>query len=116
MEKTGFCREYSYEWLKEFNAAASVFAPGLENPELAEGWAGYYENTPDKNAIIGESEELPGFFYAAGFSGHGFLQSPAVGEIVADLYQGKESFVDASQFTAERFRTGGSLVSEVNII
>lgn len=116
LEKTGFCREYSYEWLKEFNAAASVFAPGLENPELAEGWAGYYENTPDKNAIIGQSEELPGFFYAAGFSGHGFLQSPAVGEIVADLYQGKESFVDASQFTAERFRTGGSLVSEVNII
>lgn len=116
LEKSGFCREYSYEWLREFNAAASVFAPTLENPDLTEGWAGYYENTPDKNALLGESSALPGFFYATGFSGHGFLQAPAVGELMADLYLGRESFMDPAPFDAERFATGGSRLNEINII
>lgn len=116
LEKSGFCREYSYEWLREFNAAASVFAPSLENPDLTEGWAGYYENTPDKNALIGESSTLPGFFYATGFSGHGFLQSPAVGELVTDMYLGRESFLDPTVFSADRFTTGGVHFNEINII
>lgn len=115
LEKSGFCREYSYEWLREFNAAASVFAPELETPDLTEGWAGYYENTPDKNALLGESPHLPGFFYATGFSGHGFLQAPAVGELMTDLYLGRESFIDPAPFNAERF-TSGSSISEINII
>ncbi|MDO5499482.1 MAG: FAD-binding oxidoreductase [Propionibacteriaceae bacterium] len=116
LEKSEFCREYSYEWLREFNAAASVCAPQLENPDLEAGWAGYYENTPDHNALIGRSRELPGFYYLTGFSGHGFLQAPAAGELLADIYLGRESFMDPRPFSVDRFADMGSCLREVNII
>ncbi len=59
--------------------------------------------TPDCNAIIGESDAGFRFLYAAGFSGHGFLQGPAVGEVVADLYLGRPTAVDVSAFALPRF-------------
>lgn len=115
-QEPGFAREFGYDWLREFNAAAAVFAPELEHPDLEGGWAGLYENTPDRNALIGEASRLPGFFYATGFSGHGFLQGPAVGELVADLYLGRPSFMDPLHFSAERFHDCAPTVREVNII
>lgn len=115
-QEPGFCREFDHDWLPELNAAAAVCTPQLENPDLEGGWAGLYENTPDRNALIGEAGELPGFFYATGFSGHGFLQGPAVGELVADLYLGRPSFLDAGRFSADRFSRTASVLHEVNII
>src|SRR5699024_10235725 len=56
-------RNYSSEWLCAFNSAAAAFAPSLRNPQLDSGWAGFYENTPDRNAIIGASESVSGFYY-----------------------------------------------------
>ena len=91
-------------------------APALEAPELECGWAGLYENTPDHNALIGASSSVGGFYYATGFSGHGFLQGPAVGELVRDLYLDRESFMDHTSFSADRFRTADQLIQEVHII
>lgn len=102
-QEPGFCREFSYDWTEELNRAASIIAPSLQHQELVGGWAGLYENTPDHNAIIGQSEEVSNLFYATGFSGHGFLQSPAVGELVADMYLGQESFMDPTPFSVSRF-------------
>jgi sarcosine oxidase subunit beta len=92
-------------WHAGLRAALRAFAPGLADVPLGNGWAGLYEITPDCNALIGETG-APGFrfLYAAGFSGHGFLQGPAVGECVRDLFLGRAPVVDVGRFTAERFR------------
>ncbi|APT84597.1 NAD(P)/FAD-dependent oxidoreductase [Corynebacterium aquilae] len=115
MQEPGFCREFSYDWLAEFNDAASVYAPRLENPDLVGGWAGYYENTPDHNALIGAAD-LDGFYYITGFSGHGFLQAPAAGELLADIMLDRESFIDKEVFSAKRFGAKDRMFNEVNII
>ena len=81
---------------------------------LVGGWAGLYENTPDRNAMIGRAE-VPGVMYAVGFSGHGFLQGPAVGEIIRDLYLDRDPFMDPAPFSAARFATG-SVLREVHIV
>jgi glycine/D-amino acid oxidase-like deaminating enzyme len=65
--------------------------------------------------MIGESRSVSRFLYATGFSGHGFLHGPAVGEIVRDLYLGEAPFVDVSGLTAERF-AGRTARPELNII
>jgi sarcosine oxidase subunit beta len=83
---------------------------------IGKGWAGLYEVTPDHNAILGEFKKVSRFFYATGFSGHGFLQGPAIGEILRDLYLGKEPFVKIAQLSAERFLTSGQLRPEYNIV
>jgi sarcosine oxidase subunit beta len=114
-EEPGLCREFSYGWTRSFDAAAAVVAPGLTDQPLVGGWAGLYENTPDHNAMIGRAV-APGVFYATGFSGHGFLQGPAVGEIVRDLYLGREPFMDPGPFSADRFADDTALLREVHII
>jgi sarcosine oxidase subunit beta len=100
----GFDRSVSSDWHIGMRAALRDFAPRLADVPISHGWAGLYEMTPDCNALIGETHE-PGFrfLYAAGFSGHGFLQGPAVGECVRDLYLGRPPVVDVSAFTAGRF-------------
>src|SRR4051812_48066719 len=120
-EPEGFGRAFDDAWVPAFDAAARVVAPTLVGRPLEGGWAGLYENTPDHNAIIGASRHLDGFFYATGFSGHGFLQAPAVGEVVRDLYRGVEPFLDVSAFDVSRFEPdvsghGHSLLAEVHII
>lgn len=115
-EEPGFGREFSHGWVPAFDRAAEVIAPSLARRELSAGWAGLYENTPDHNAMIGSSATVDGFFYATGFSGHGFLQGPAVGELVRDLYLGRGSFLDPAPFSADRFSTAAARIDEVHII
>jgi sarcosine oxidase subunit beta len=91
------------EWLERAVPVLHERAPVLLDAPIAGGWRGDYEMTPDHNALIGETQAAPGrFLYATGFSGHGFQQAPAVGEIVRDLYLGREPFADVSALAAGR--------------
>ncbi len=91
------------DWLERAEPVLRRRAPLLLEAPIAGGWWGDYEMTPDHNALIGEAETAPGrFLYATGFSGHGFQQAPAIGEIVRDLYLGREPFVDVSALAAGR--------------
>jgi sarcosine oxidase subunit beta len=103
------------EWLERAEPTLRRRAPILLDAPIAGGWWGDYEMTPDHNALIGEhvvrasardfgeAAAPPGrFLYATGFSGHGFQQAPAVGEIVRDLYLNRQPFVDVSALSAGR--------------
>jgi sarcosine oxidase subunit beta len=71
--------------------------------------------TPDHNAVIGESRQVSRFLYATGFSGHGFLMGPAVGEVVRDLVLRREPPVDVSGLSVERFLTD-AVRPETNVV
>ena len=103
------------EWLDELAEAMQRRTPSLGDVGLTRGWAGLYEMTPDHNALIGHSSSVPGFWYATGFSGHGFLMGPAVGEVMRDLYLGHTPFVDVSGLTADRFRDS-DVRPEINVV
>ena len=64
--------------------------------------------TPDHNAMIGEAGGVSRFLYATGFSGHGFLQGPAVGEILRDLVLGATPFVDVGAARRRAVRRRGT--------
>jgi sarcosine oxidase subunit beta len=104
-QEPGFHLDYSDAWLPRLGAAMGLRAPRLLDVGLVPGWAGLYEVTPDHNAVIGRAGA--NFFYATGFSGHGFLQAPAVGEVVRDLYLDREPFVDVGPLSVDRFASGG---------
>lgn len=114
-ETVGFKQDYSDAWLEPLMAAVQARFPELLDVGIAHRWSGLYEVTPDHNAMIGEATGVARFLYATGFSGHGFLQGPAVGEILRDLVLGREPVIDVSALSADRFVTGG-LRPEVNIV
>ena len=87
--------------------------PGLTEASVASTYAGCYDVTPDFNPVI-SATPLAGLIVAAGFSGHGFKISPAVGELVADLVvDGKsgDPAVPESDFRLSRFAEGRPLRS-----
>jgi sarcosine oxidase, subunit beta len=92
--------------VEELAEPATRRLPALADLPVQASWWGYYEVSPDWNAIVGAAAEPDGFYYATGFSGHGFQQSPAVGEHVAELVTGRTPTLDLSPFSLERFGRG----------
>lgn len=111
----GFDAPTDPDWLSRVLEAAERRAPVLVDAGLAGGWTGYYEVSPDHNALVGEAASPARFLYATGFSGHGFLQGPAIGEVLRDLVLGREPFVDVAPLSAARF-AGGATRPERNVV
>jgi sarcosine oxidase, subunit beta len=114
-ETPGFRLTRSDAWLPRLAAAIERRAPAVAGVGVASGWAGLYEMTPDHNALIGRAADVEGFLYATGFSGHGFLMGPAVGEVVRDLYLGEQPFVDVSGLDVRRFAEA-AVRPELNVV
>lgn len=96
-----------YEAMIEAAENATYRVPALEKAQIARGWAGLYEISPDNHAILGPHPALKGFILANGFSGHGFQHSPAVGKVTAELIvDGKAETIDISPLSIERFEKG----------
>lgn len=111
----GFDLSRDPEWLGAVAEAMERRMPSLGDVGIASGWAGYYEMTPDHNALIGRSEKVPGLLYACGFSGHGFLMGPAVGEVMRDLYLNRTPVIDVGALDVTRFADADTR-PELNIV
>jgi sarcosine oxidase subunit beta len=85
--------------------------PAARGAQVARAWAGLYDMTPDAHPIIGRV--AGGDYCACGFSGHGFMQSPAVGRSVAEELLEGRSALDLSPYGLERFADGAVFPEEV---
>ena len=104
------------EWMYRNVEALIERVPIFEEATVMRGWAGFYEITPDDNPILGHVPELEGFIVAAGFSGHGFMQGPAIGRAISELVlDGSSQVLDLNPFRPDRFQEG-DLAQEHNVI
>jgi glycine/D-amino acid oxidase-like deaminating enzyme len=78
--------------------------PGAASTAIEDAWAGLYDMTPDAHPILGEVAD--GVFAACGFSGHGFMQSPAVGKALAEEILGETPSLDLGPYRLSRFEEG----------
>jgi sarcosine oxidase subunit beta len=78
--------------------------PLAADATIDNAWAGLYDMTPDAHPIVGRVAD--GVYAACGFSGHGFMQSPAVGRAVAELIVRGETSLDLRPYALERFDAG----------
>ena len=88
--------------------------PGFPDPSVTHTYAGVYDVAPDWNPVIAPVGGVDGLILCAGFAGHGFKISPAVGDLVADLVLEGDSTdpdIPASDFRLERFAEGKHLNS-----
>ncbi|HEY3954975.1 MAG TPA: FAD-binding oxidoreductase [Streptosporangiaceae bacterium] len=56
--------------------------PWMAEAEIRSSWCGLREMTPDDHAIVGPCD-VPNWWNVVGFSGHGFMQAPVIGDRVA---------------------------------
>jgi sarcosine oxidase subunit beta len=91
-------------WVKE---RAAWRHPVFSDLEIRSSWACYYEMTPDDHPIVGAVPGVDGLYIAAGFSGHGFMHTPATARLVVEeMLDGKARALDISDLSLERFQTG----------
>lgn len=113
-------RDFDVNW-PEFEEviwpALAARVPAFEAIRPGRAWAGHYDmNLLDHNAIVGRLGDLENAFLAAGFSGHGLQQAPAVGRGLAELIlHGAYRTLDLSDLGYERIAAGRPLL-ERNVI
>lgn len=90
--------------VEDWRGRAAHRYPAAAGAAVAAAWAGLYDMTPDAHPIIGWVAD--GVYAACGFSGHGFMQAPAVGRAVADELLGADPELDLSPYRPGRFDAG----------
>jgi sarcosine oxidase subunit beta len=95
--------------------AAGKRVPPLAEAKVMRAYAGLRDLTPDYHGILCEAREAPGFYIACGFSGHGFMHSPAIGLLMAELIlDGRATSMDIGGLSLDRFTTG-TVSTEANM-
>jgi sarcosine oxidase subunit beta len=105
----------------DWNAFDAVFraaarrVPPLGEARVMRAYAGVRDLTPDYHGILGPVAEVPGLHVACGFSGHGFMHSPAIGILMAEIVlDGHATSMDIDALSLDRFAAGG-LRAEANM-
>lgn len=105
----GFFANYFEETIWPMLAA---LVPKFEELRLERTWGGHYaQNLLDGNMIIGPySAQYENILTACGFSGHGIMHAPAVGNALSELVlHGHFETMDLSRFGIERVRANEPL-------
>ena len=109
-ETPGFKTDFDASFIEKILDRAADRVPCFENVAVnpKRAWAGLYEVSPDHHCILGPVEDVPGFFCANGFSGHGAMHAPSTGRILADLITtGKTEVVtNVAALSPARFARG----------
>jgi glycine/D-amino acid oxidase-like deaminating enzyme len=92
--------------LNEAETSIKAAFPVFKDMVVAESWGGYIDVTPDAIPVISGVDDLPGFFIATGFSGHGFGIGPGAGRLMAEMVAGEPTVVDPKPFRLSRFAEG----------
>jgi len=114
-EKGGYKTMPTFAFLHHMARTLTRYAPVLKHINLLRHWTGFYDVTPDARPILGEIKEIKGFVQCNGFSGHGFMISPMVSQLLTDLIaEGKTSEVLES-LNLERFK-GKNIEKELSVV
>ena len=90
--------------------------PRLRDIRVMRTWSGYYTMTVDSSHVMGRDPEWPeGLYVACGYSGHGFMMAPLVGELLSKniLYGDVDELM--RPFLPTRFKEG-RLIREALVI
>ncbi|MEK3767426.1 FAD-binding oxidoreductase [Paenibacillus sp. FSL R7-0048] len=107
----GVCEDpdYNYsdpEWEYKHLEAALRRLPRLQEATIKSCWGGYYDDTLDSHPVLGADNKIQGFYHASGFSGHGFMHSPAAGLLISEEIAGNSAqTLDISSLRSNRWLT-----------
>ena len=83
------------------------YFPILKDVNIIRTWSGLIAQMSDAIPVLGFSEEVPGFVFATGFSGHGFGLAPVIGRLIGELIMDCQTSIPITDFCYGRFSRGG---------
>ncbi|HWM84175.1 MAG TPA: FAD-binding oxidoreductase [Kofleriaceae bacterium] len=97
-------------WMDAVAAMALARVPVLRGVPIdrAGAWAGLYEMSPDRHAILGAAPGCANLYLVNGCSGHGVMHAPALGQLVAEMICGAPPSLDVSALRPSRFAEGAA--------
>jgi sarcosine oxidase subunit beta len=118
LEDPDNCEGVDYQTVETYSEKLVHRIPAMNHGRWERGYSGQYDVTPDWHPILDESNEVEGLYIAAGFSGHGFKLSPAIGKRMAEFIVTGRKPEDLTIFRGSRFSEGKELTGqyESNII
>lgn len=109
-EPKGYDTGHSWDFLHEMASIITRLLPVLRLVRVVRQWSGLYTVTPDAHPILGSLPGLDGYYQAVGFSGHGFMLAPMVGQLIAEMATGNPLSMDISRLDLGRFARGELMV------
>jgi sarcosine oxidase, subunit beta len=107
-----FSTEVDPSWVDAVTKMARERVPVLRGVAVdrSAGWAGLYEMSPDKHAILGRGGGCPNLYLINGSSGHGIMHAPALGHLLAEIIcDGKATTLDVRCLEPDRFARGEAI-------
>ena len=96
----------SWRFLEEMAKTIDLVLPKIAKLRVVRQWAGLYTMSPDRQPIYGRAQEVQGLYYAAGFSGHGFMFGPVTGVVLSEMILGLAPTIDVCALSPQRFIQG----------
>lgn len=99
-------------WVREVTAMGQARIPALRDVPVDRlgCWAGLYEMSPDKHALLGRVHGAANAYTASGNSGHGVMHSLAEGQLLSELIvDGAFQSLDATSLRPTRFAEGAAI-------
>ncbi|MGN6392688.1 MAG: NAD(P)/FAD-dependent oxidoreductase [Gemmatimonadales bacterium] len=107
-----FSTEVEPSWVDAVTRMAHERLPVLRSVTVdrSASWAGLYEMSPDKHAILGRAPGCPNLYLINGSSGHGVMHAPALGHLLAEIIcDGRATTLDVRCLEPERFARGHAI-------
>lgn len=82
------------------------YFPVLKNLHVIRMWSGLIALMSDGIPVLGLTEEVPGFVFSTGFSGHGFGLAPIIGRLMGELIMDCKTSLSIQDFCYGRFGRG----------
>lgn len=96
-------------WLTAVVSKAQEHVPCLRGADIDRGacWAGLYEMSPDRHALLGRAQGFEDLYLANGSSGHGVMHAPALGQLLSEIIlDGAAHTLDVHALRPSRFDEG----------
>jgi glycine/D-amino acid oxidase-like deaminating enzyme len=111
-EFTGFDWSVNPEIIRAQVARDLRFVPALAGIHAIRTYAGLRPHSPDLVPIVGEADEVKGFYMATGHEGAGITMGPITGKLISEMITGQKSALPVEQLSLSRFSQGQR---EVNV-
>ncbi|MDY0074820.1 MAG: FAD-binding oxidoreductase [Acholeplasmataceae bacterium] len=95
--------ESTWSFLDHMSKTLIDIMPKVAELRVVRQWGGSYNMSPDRQPIIGGTDELEGFYMACGFSGHGFMLAPMTGLLLAEVILEEKPSMDMRPLHINRF-------------